>query len=538
MSSRESRAWASRPGSTGRPPLRRRPSLPRCLGRLGGASFALALAVVDLLLVVAVPALLFVIARQLLRFGHPPELSWALAAAAVVVVALLSATLRPGRRGSHGRPARPRRAVADSLGDPPARDGCRRSLGRARDRPGRRKARPRLGDPAGARGNLVLVEGSAAPEGAAEVLYLRDLAAGTERVLPMSQESAASADGSRVAMVTVRSTLKASRLVELEVIDTARGDLVVLDLPRLPRGNGPLVRRPPPRGRRSGSSARSSSSPSLQLLASARVPFRRSVGVRALLRLFPTGCRIHPFRMTYRESGEPGARTSRTPWRPRSTSARNPCRRSATTRSARFRSSRWSRPGAPDRAVLPAPRPVRISPASSSRRVGAARSVRLLDASWGVSSRLSTARSISEYATCFLADGRAVVAEWVPDGRRLVVLSPDGERLARSVSLPRRVGSCSATSPHPTSSPSVSGIPARRRSGPGRSPIWARGAGHRSRSTPSSQRPFWFSSSSPPVPGSPATRLGRERGTLRLVLDDPVTGETRPLTRACWPAGK
>jgi hypothetical protein len=380
----------------------------------------------------------------------------------------------------------------------------------------------------------VFVEGSVAPDGAGGVLYLRDLAAGTERVLPMSRESAVSADGSRVAIVTVRNTLKASRLVELEAIDTARGSLVVLDLPDFPEGMA-----------LSSDGSRLAvvvagvcqvvELPSLRLVASARVP---SEGRWAYAPRFVSAdrVRLHPIRMAYRKSGEPAPEITD----PVAAEIDLPTKSLSTL-------GRYPIGTIPFKSVkpahgLPTEPYFRLHAGPDLSRVlvvafGAARSVRLLDASSGrVLASFDGPEGAANPAVCFLADGRAVVAEWVPDGRRLVVLSPDGERL-REIGLPASTGRI-RLGYEPAPGFLAVGV---QDSGTKEKWDWSLADLGTGRLSPLSveplQRPFWFSASSIPVPGSPATRLGLEKGTYRLVLYDPVTGETRPLTRG-WPAGK
>ena len=492
--------------------------------------------VVDLLLVVAVPAMLFVIARRLLRFGHRPELSWALAAAAVVVVALLSATLaqvvagRTDARRGHG---------AQSLtlwGILLLATGAGAAWAERVIDPGVGRLVHALPNPAGARGNLVFVEGSAAPDGAGRVLYLRDLAAGTERVLPMSRRNAVSADGSRVAIVTVRHTLKASRLVELEAIDTARGGLVVLDLPDFPEGMA-----------LSSDGSRLAvvvagvcqvvELPSLRLLASARVP---SAGRWAYAPLFasPDRVRLHPYRMAYAKFGEPAreitdpvAAEIDLPTKSLSTFGPYP------VSTIPFKSVKPAQ-GLPTEPYFV----LHVGPDLSRVLVvafGAARSVRLLDATTGnVLASFDGPEGAANLVACFLADGRVVVADWVPGGRRLVVLSPQGERLSE-IALPSSTARV-RLGYEPAPGLLAVGFEDARKEKEWNWSLADLGSGQlRPLPIKPLQRPFWFSDSTIPVPGSPATRLGLglEKGTYRLVLYDPVTGATTPLTRG-WPAGK
>ena len=168
---------------------------------------------------------------------------------------------------------------------------------------------------------------------------------------------------------------------------------------------------------------------------------------------------------------------------------------------------------------------------------GAARSVRLLDASTGSPlASFDGPEGAGNPAACFLADGRAVVADWVPEGRRLVVLSPQGERLSE-IALPA----------------STARIRLGYEPAPGLLAVGIEDAGRKEewgwslvdlatgRSRPLAFDPlhldWWSGASSVLAPGSPATRLAVEKGTGRLVLFDPATGATTPLTRG-RPAGK
>lgn len=491
--------------------------------------------VVDLVLLVTLPALLFLIARRLIRFGHGPEPSWVLVPLAVLLAALLAATLaqvaagRTDARRGHG---------AQSLvlwGLLLAGLGAGAFQAERAIDPGVARLVRAWAEPAGAEGKLVFVEGSPAPDGGGGTLYIRDLAAGTERVLPMSWGKAASADGSRIAIV--HGSPFSSARAELEAIDTARGDAVVLGLPDWPEGMALSADG----GRLAVVAAgvcQVLELPSLRLLASARVP---SEGRWAYVPLFASVDRVRllPARMAYRKSAET-AQTPREITDPTAAEIEVPTKTVSTL-------GRYPIAAIPFRSVkpvqgLPTEPYFHLHAGPDLSRVlvvafGAARSVRLLDASTGsLLASFDGPEGAENPAACFLADGRAVVADWVPDGRRLVVLSPQGERLSE-IALPAstaRVRLGYEASP---------GLLAVGIEDAGRKEEWGWSlvdlATGRSRplAVDPLHRDWWFGASSVPAPGSPAARLALEEGTRRLVLFDPANGATTPLTRG-RPGGK
>jgi hypothetical protein len=168
---------------------------------------------------------------------------------------------------------------------------------------------------------------------------------------------------------------------------------------------------------------------------------------------------------------------------------------------------------------------------------GAARSVRLLDASTGsLLASFDGPEGAANPAACFLADGRAVVAEWVPDARRLVVLSPQGERLSE-MALPASTARIRLGYEPAPGLLAVGIEDAARKEEWGWSLVHLASGRSRPLAVEPLHREWWSGATSVPAPGSPASRLALEKGTGRLVLYDPATGATTPLTRG-RPAGK
>lgn len=489
--------------------------------------------VVDLLLLVGLPAALFAAGRRLLRFGHPPRLSWAVAATAVLLVALLAATLaqvvagRTDARRGHG---------AQSLtlwglllaGTAGAAIVAERTID-----PGVTSLVRAWATPAGARGDLVFVEGSTDEQGWGGVLYLRDLAAGRERVLPMGWDFAASKDGSKVAIVTVGESLSKSRQVELEAIDAASGRTVVLGLPDAPEGLS-LADDGSRLAVVASGLCQVVELPSLRLLASARVP---SEGRWAYAPIFVSRdrVRLHPQRPAYRKSNEPAREITD----PQAAEIDVPSKSVSML-------GRYPIAGIPIGTPPPSGGPagpyfhLRAGPDLSRVLVtafGTARSVRLLDAATGaVLASFDGPDGTSGPAAAFLSDGRVVVADWVPSGRRLVVLSPGGDRLSE-VSLP---GATARVRLGDEPAPGLLAVGVEDSSTKDEwdwSLVDLRTGQRRSVAFEPLQRRFWVTGSAIPAPGSPASRLALEKGTFRLLLFDPTTGRTTPLTRG-WPSGK
>jgi len=493
--------------------------------------------VVDVLLLLTVPALLFVIVRRLLRYGHTPEPSATIAAAAVLLAALLAATLaqvvagRTDPRRGHGAQS----LVLWGILLAATAGGAFRA--ERRIDPGIARLVRAWAGPADASGELVFVEGSMKAGGDDAVLYVRNLKDGTDRLLPSGWERAASADGSRVAVVRGR---ESSRSAEAEVIEVRTGRSVTLGLPEWPDGLALSSD-----GGRLASVAGGLCSvvevPSLRLLASARVPSDPG-WVHVPRFVSPDRVRLHPLRRTYRKRGEA------------ETAGRLVTDPAAAELDLRTRSvtvlARYPVSAIPYRSIKPVQgmptEPyfgLQLSPDRSRVLVvcwGAGRSVRLLDASTGaVLAAFDGPQEAGSPSAAFLADGRVAVAGWGPDARTLVVLSLSGARLAE---IPLDVANDRGVWLGEEVSKGLLAVARRPQGEKGETEAaWflADLASGRLRPVPVALIPRtpWRGQDSVPSPGSPATRLARETGTGRLVLFDPATGATKPLTRG-RPSGK
>lgn len=485
--------------------------------------------VVDLVLLVAVPALLFLIVRRLLRYGHAPEPSWAIAAVAVLLVALLAATLvqvvagRTDPRRGHGAQSLTLWSVllaATAAGTFQAE--------RVID-PGIRSLVHVWATPAGASGDVVFVQGSVRNDSGAPLLYVRNLATGTERVLPMSWENAASADSTRVAIIR---GMPSSRSVEAEVIEVRTGTSIALSLPEWPSGIA-LSADGSRLAALTGGTCSVVELPSLRLLASARVP-ADDVWSYAPRFISPDRVRLHPVRKRSASSRD-RARTEQPSTDPQAAELHVDSR--SVSLLGRYAVSTIPlRPVKPEQGQSTGPFfRLQLSPDLSRVLVvawGAARSVRLLDSSTGaVLAAFDGPEGAGNPAASFLADGRAVVAEWLPEGRRLVVLSPDGARLSE-VALPTPAGNGVWLGFEPSPGTLAVGV---RHDATTTEAGWLLVDLASGRARPFELDPlyraWWYDSDFVPAPGSPATRLALEKGTGRLVLFDPATGETKPLTR-------
>jgi hypothetical protein len=179
---------------------------------------------------------------------------------------------------------------------------------------------------------------------------------------------------------------------------------------------------------------------------------------------------------------------------------------------------------------------LRLSPDLSRVLVlasGAACSVRLLDATTGsVLSSFDGPEEAGLPSAFFLADGSAVVVSWEPDRRGLVILSPAGERVAE-IDLGTSVSRFIWVAHEPSPGFLAVGLPPEPRTDGELRWFLADLEGGRLSPVPVrllARSPSYGPDSVPP-PGSPATRLAHEKGTGRLVLYDPATGATKPLTR-------
>ena len=486
--------------------------------------------VVDLVLLVALPGLLFTIVRRLLRFGHAPEPSWAIAAVAVLLAALLAATFaqvaagRTDSRRGHGAQSL---ALWGVLLVATAAGAIRAE--RVID-PGLGRLVRAWAIPASADGEVVFVEGSPRSDGGGYVAYVVDLKGGTERVLPAGHEHAASADGSRVAFVHGSAL---SRTVEAELLEVRTGRSVAVALPDWPEGLALSSD-----GRRFATVAGGICSvvevPSLRLLASVRLP-DDPVWVHVPRFDSPDRVRLHPSHRSYQKRGakapsplivtDPEALELDVTARSLRSLARYP------VSEIPFRSVKPER-GLPTEPYFR----LRLSPDLSRVLVlaaGAARSIRLLDASTGaVLASFDGPEAGGPPSAGFLADGRSVVVRWESDRRGLVVLSPAGDRVTE-IPLEASVRRYVWIGWEPSAGRIAVGLPAEQKGDPDTRWFLADlGSGEL---LPDPLRPVdrapWRGSDLVPLPGSPATRLALEKGTGRLVLFDSATGETKPLTR-------
>lgn len=480
--------------------------------------------VVDLVLLVALPALPALLLNRLVRYGHAPEPSWVIAVAGVFLAALLAATFaqvaagRTDPRRGHGAQSLTLWGVL-LLGAAGAAVWTERVVD-----PGVDRLVNAWASPAGRSGDRILVSGSTA-SGSGRASYLLDLATGEERVLPLAWESAFSADGSRIAIV--RGSLFPRKATLLDVVDPGRGDVATLDLPEWPDG----VALSDDGGRLAVVAAglcRVVALPSLDLLASARVP-AGSGWVYEPVFVTPERVRLHPFRMAHKKSTDPLVVT-------------DPEAAELDLRTKSVRTlARYPIAGIPFRSVkpaqgLPTEPYFRLLPSPDRSRVlvlafGAARSVRLLEAETGrVLASFDGPEGGDSPNAAFLADGRSVVADWVPGGRRLVVLSAAGERLSEA---PLPEGGARVRLGYEPAPGLLAVGTSREATGdnPRCSLADLRAGEVKPVQVLPLHRVWWSQGSFVPPPGSPATRLATEKGTGRLVLWDPATGETKPLTR-------
>ncbi len=489
--------------------------------------------VVDLVLVVAVPALVFVIGRRLMRYGHGPEPSWAVVSVGVLLVALLAATLaqvvagRTDARRGHGAQSLALWGVllaalaAGSL-------WAERTID-----PGVARLVRASAEPAGPGGEWIFVEGSARKDGGGSSFYLLNLRTGRSVLQPEGWMATASADGSRAVRVHGADLLE--KKVVLEATDLKSGENVSLDLPDWPAGVDLTAD-----GRRlavvSGGICRVVELPSFRLLASARVP--TSAWTYEPHFASPDSVRLHPRRNW--SKGPDGSTLPANAVDDPEAAALNVGAKSVTTL-ARYPVS--SIPIPPRKSEGTEPRPFySLLPSPDFSRVlalglGAARGARLLDASTGrVLASIDGSGEEGRPLGTFLADGRAVVAEPVPEGRRLVLLSPDGSRLSE-IALPAGTARVRFGF-EPAKGFLAVGLARDSRTDEWRWSLVDLGSGRlRSLGARGIPREWWSDTQSVPPPGSPATRLGWEEGAWRLVLYDPMTGTQTPLTRG-WPSRK
>ncbi len=482
--------------------------------------------VVDLVLLVTLPALLFVIGRRVLRFGGwfgPADVLTAVAIALLAAgVAATCAQVVVGRtdaKRGHG---------AQSLtlwGLLLAATGIGFVLAERAINPGVSRLVHAGAEIAGSGGDWVFVGGKRHEEARGDAVYALNLRDGRSRRISAHWSGVVSADGTRAAYA-YETLLPRRRL--LEALDLATGRAVTMDLTEWPQGLDLSAD-----GRRlavvSGELCRVLELPSLRLLASARLPFEEWTYAPRFVT--PDVVRLHP---SYLRS------VDRARDRREGDAIEDPLAADLDVSSRSLKplaTYRLGPLGVPvDKSErYPIPRLV-LGPNGSSVLAtghGSLRGVGLFDAASG--RLLATVDGVSDPGKpsgAFLADGRVVLSEPSTEGRRLVLLSPDGVRLSE-IPLP--------------------GAPHFIRFGPepGKGLLCIGLAGPPGTS---SDRTRWYITSLAdgtlrpladlglewPVsqgshrfspPGSPATRLALEKDTGRLVLFDPATGATKPLTR-------
>lgn len=482
--------------------------------------------VVDLVLLVLLPSVPALLLRRLVRYGHAPEPAWAISAGAVLLAALHAATFaqvaagRTDPRRGHGAQSLTLWGVL-LVATAVAAVWTERTVD-----PGVGRLAEAWAAPAGRSGGQVFVFGSTA-SGRGQTSYRLDLETGDERLLPVGHEAAASSDGSRVAIVS-RSILSPKE-VEVEVLSAADGSTASLGLPDWPDGIA-LSDGGDRLAVVSGGVCRVLAVPSLDLLASARVPAGTGWAYEpwfvALDRV-----RLLPHRRSYRKSGDVAPREVTDPV----ASELNVASKSVAAIARYPITDIPYRAWAPSQGVMTEPW-FRLFPSPDHTRilvlaVGSARSIRLLEAESGrVLAAFDGPPDGGVPVAGFLADGRVVVAEWTPEGRRLAVLSPLGERVS---AVPLPTGGTVVRLGHEVA-PGVLAVGVRR-DDPSAEWSWSladlSGGLLRPVSFEPVHRLWWSQGTIVPPPGSPATRLAREKGSGRLVLFDPATGETKPLTR-------
>lgn len=489
----------------------------------------------DLTFLVALPALLFVLLRRFVRYGlsaSERDLSFVLG---LVLVALLAATLaqvvagRTDPRRSHGAQSLTLWGLALAATTVGAIAGER-----AID-PGVSRLVETWAEPAGESGRWITIRGSVRRDGPRSSTYLADLTTGRTILQASSADQIASADGSRAAWVSADRYLRTKPTVAIETLDLQTGGTTSMDVSEWPDSMSLSSD-----GRRLAFVTRGLCTvlelPSLRNLASARVPSdpRWVYGTQFLS---PQKVRLYPRMLFHRRSDTASPREVPDP---------EAAELDVSTKSirtlARFPISAIPLRSAEPQQGLPTEPHFRLVPSPDQSRVlviayGAARSVRLLEATTGrVLAAMDAPDGGGFPAAAFLADGRAVAADWIEGGRRLVVLSPEGKRIAE-IPLPEgrprvRFGYEPA--------PGLLAVGTSRES-PVDDWAWSLVEIDTGRLRPLGilplHRAWWVDALVTPPPGSPASRLAREKGTGRLVLFEPETGVTKPLTRGA-PADK
>jgi hypothetical protein len=488
----------------------------------------------DAVLLVGLPALLLVVGRRFLHYGGRVDPFRALfIALGVLLCALLLATFaqvvagRTDTRRGHG---------AQSLalwGLILAATAAGAVWAERTIDPGVDRLVHAWAQPAGSGGQWVFVQGSARENGRGSSHYLVNLSTGRSLLLPFGWTAGVSSDGSRAAFVTA-SPLSSAKAV-LETIGLTGGESTLLDLAEWPDGVALTAD-----GRRLAVISQGTCSvlelPSLRSLAAARVP---SVGwAYEPYFVSPDLVRLHPRRS----------------WRRRAETAPSPAialadppvvelsvaRKSVTTLATYPISSI---PLAPRRAQGLDSGPIfHLVPSKDLSRVlaigfGSAHAVRLLDAASGrVLASIDGSEEAGHPLGIFLADGRAVVAEPIRGGRRLVLFTPDGTRTSE---IPLPAGTRHVRFGYEPAKGQLAVGLAREASNEKRdwSLVDLSSGQLRPLAAEPLQRVFWSDGLSIPAPGAPATRLARAKEGGRLVLYDPATGAQTPITRGA-PRGK
>lgn len=480
--------------------------------------------VADLVLLVAVPALLYRILLRLARHDHPPEPSWAVGGGAVLVVALLAATLaqvvagRTDPRRGHGAQSLTVWGillVATATGAAWAERVVDPGVGRLVHA---------WVEPMGPGGDWVFVQG-AARESGRQSRYLENLATGESRLLPFGGIATVSADGTRAVLVA-SFFFGPSKEIMLKTIELSGGEPRALFLSDWPSGVALA-----PDGKRLavvlGGICTVYELPSLRSLASVKVPTSR--WTYEPLFVAPDLVRLHP-RRNSRFAPDRSVVVAKAPEDP-VVAELHVSRKTLSTVATLPVSALPVRPPSagidlgPVYQLLPSPDLTRVLVLG----FGSAHGALLVEAATGRVLASVEASGTGHAFGFFLADGRSVLSEPAPEGRRLLVLGPDGARQG-AIDLPSGTryvrfgyepaqGLLAIGLDTDLSADKRDGYVADLVTGQLR-PLQVEIPGR-----------VWGEARSIPAPGSPATRLALEKGTGRLVLYDPETGATTPLTR-------
>jgi sugar lactone lactonase YvrE len=491
--------------------------------------------VVDaVLLLAALPALLFIVGHRFLSYGGrvaPIPVLAPLVGLGVFVAAALAATLaqvvigRTDSRRGHG---------AQSLvlwGILLAATAAGAVWAERTIDPGVGRLVRAWAQPAAPGGDWAFVEGSARKDGASHSSYLLNLKTGRSLLLPFVRTATVSADGSRAVYVhafpspSMEVELKA---IELEAIDLKTGDSVSMGIPKWPDGVALTAD-----GRRlaivSEGICRVVELPSLRLLASARIPVSPWTYVPRFVS--PDTVRLHPFRLL-RRAGDGSSPATRSVEDPEAREL-HVAKRSVTIL-ARYPISSIAIPARKEKGVDRGPLFVLVPSPDLSLVLcigaGSAHAVRLLDATSGrVLASVDGSEELGRPTGTFLADGRVVLVEPIPNGRRLVLLSPDGTRLSE-IALPPNTSRVRLGFEPGKGLLSV-GLTRGKQTGTWDWFLTNLETGTLRPLGADGLSPFlWSDGDRFPTPGSPVTRLAFD-ADRRLVLVDPETGGRTPLTR-------